>query len=109
VSTLLKSITGLLLAFSVDAAAAPKKASGKDKGKASKSASTAKRERASEDEKPRAKKGKQDLKFSGLKLKGDLKKPDLSYIYKRRGLKNEQIVNIPTDFEDEIRQGENQF
>ena len=48
-------------------------------------------------------------KFSGLKLKGQLKKPDLSYIYKRKGLRAEQIVNIPENFNDQIVQGENQF
>ncbi len=48
-------------------------------------------------------------KFSGLKLKGQLKKPDLSYIYKRKGLRAEQIVNIPENFNEEIIQGEGQF
>jgi hypothetical protein len=48
-------------------------------------------------------------KFSGLKLKGQLKKPDLSYIYKRKGLRAEQIVNIPENFNAEIIQGEGQF
>lgn len=48
-------------------------------------------------------------KFTGLKLKGQLKKPDLSYIYKRKGLRAEQIVNIPENFNDEIIQAEGQF
>jgi|GEM_PF-6149932 len=49
------------------------------------------------------------VSFSGLKLQGQLKKPDLSYIYKRRGLKAEQIVNIPEDFNEEIVQGAGRF
>jgi hypothetical protein len=48
-------------------------------------------------------------KFSGLMLKGQLKKPDLGYIYKRKGLKAEQIVDIPENFNDEITQGAGQF
>ena len=48
-------------------------------------------------------------KFSGLRLKGQLKKPDLSYIYKRKGLRAEQIVNIPENFNEEIIRGEGQF
>jgi hypothetical protein len=51
----------------------------------------------------------EEHKFSGLKLKGQLKKPDLSYIYKRRGLKAEQIVNIPENFNREILEGTGQF
>jgi len=51
----------------------------------------------------------QSLSFSGLKLKGQLKKPDLSYIYKRRGLRSEQIVNIPENFDNELVQAEGQF
>jgi len=47
--------------------------------------------------------------FQGLKLKGQLKKPDLSYIYKRTGLRSEQIVDIPENFDDEIIQGAGQF
>lgn len=49
------------------------------------------------------------LSFSGLKLQGQLKKPDLSYIYKRRGLRAEQIVNIPEDFNEEIVEGAGRF
>ncbi len=41
-------------------------------------------------------------KFSGLKLKGQLKKPDLSYIYKRKGLRADQVVDVPEDFNREI-------
>ncbi len=41
-------------------------------------------------------------KFSGLKLKGQLKKPDLSYIYKRKGLRADQVVEVPNDFNGEI-------
>lgn len=81
----------------------------KAKPKKGKAAAVAREKASDEGAGAKGKKGKQDLKFSGFKLKGDLKKPDLSYIYKRRGVKNEQIVNIPTDFYDEIRQGENQF
>lgn len=49
------------------------------------------------------------VSFSGLKLTGRLKKPDLSYIYRRRGLRAEQIVNIPEDFNEEIAQGAGKF
>ena len=48
-------------------------------------------------------------KFSGLTLKGQLKKPDLSYIYKRAGLRSEQIVDIPETFDNEIVQDADQF
>jgi len=37
--------------------------------------------------------------FSGLKLKGQLKKPELSYIYKRKGLRSEKIIDIPENFD----------
>lgn len=40
--------------------------------------------------------------FSGANLKGKLKKPELSYIYERKGLKEEQIVNVPDNFNAEI-------
>lgn len=39
--------------------------------------------------------------FQGLKLKGQLKKPDLTYIYKRKGIRAEKILNIPENFNDE--------
>lgn len=48
-------------------------------------------------------------KFSGLKLKGRLKKPELGYIYKRKGIRQEKIINIPEDFNDEIIQGSGRF
>ena len=48
-------------------------------------------------------------RFSGLKLKGELKKPDLSYFYQRKGLRAEQIVNIPEHFNEEIAHGASQF
>lgn len=48
-------------------------------------------------------------KFQSLMLKGQLKKPDLGYIYKRKGLRAEQIVDIPENFNDEITQGAGQF
>jgi hypothetical protein len=51
----------------------------------------------------------EEHKFSALKLRGQLKKPDLSYIYKRKGLRAEQIVNIPENFNQEIREGADQF
>src|SRR4051812_37617560 len=38
-------------------------------------------------------------RFTGLTLKGQLKKPDLSYIYRRAGLRSEQIVDIPENFD----------
>jgi hypothetical protein len=47
--------------------------------------------------------------FSDLRLKGQLKKPELSYIYKRKGLRVEKIVNIPEDFNDEIIQDSGKF
>jgi hypothetical protein len=40
--------------------------------------------------------------FSGLKLKGQLKKPELTYIYKRKGVRAEKIVNIPEDFNEQV-------
>ena len=108
--TLLRSLLCFALLLGATPALAAKKAKAKAKGKAAASRQAA--SAGEEDDEPKSKskkKGKQDLKFSGFKLKGDLKKPDLSYIYKRRGVRDEQIVNIPTDFADEIRQGENQF
>jgi hypothetical protein len=48
-------------------------------------------------------------KFVGLKLKGQLKKPELSYIYKRKGLRAERIVDIPEDFNEEIIQDAEKF
>jgi hypothetical protein len=48
-------------------------------------------------------------KFSGLKLKGEFKKPDLSYIYQRKGIRSEQIVDIPEDFNREIREDGQRF
>lgn len=50
-----------------------------------------------------------DIRFRGLRLKGRLKKPDLAYIYKRKGLRGEQIVNVPENFNNEIMQGIGQF
>ncbi len=47
--------------------------------------------------------------FEGLQLKGQLKKPELSYIYERKGLRSEAIVNIPENFNDEIKAGAGQF
>ncbi len=47
--------------------------------------------------------------FSGLKLKGEYKKPDLSYIYQRKGIRSEQIIDIPDDFNREIREDGNHF
>jgi hypothetical protein len=47
--------------------------------------------------------------FPGLKLKGELKKPELSYIYERKGLRSEAIVNIPENFNQEITDGAGQF
>jgi hypothetical protein len=57
----------------------------------------------------RFRRAESSVSFSGLKLTGRLKKPDLSYIYRRRGLRAEQIVNIPEDFNDEIVQGSGKF
>lgn len=50
-----------------------------------------------------------NVSFTGLTLKGRLKKPDLGYIYRRRGLRAEQIVNIPEEFNEEIVQGAGKF
>lgn len=47
--------------------------------------------------------------FSGAQLKGNLKKPELSYIYERKGVRQEKIVNIPEHFNEEIYNGANQF
>jgi hypothetical protein len=47
--------------------------------------------------------------FSGSKLKGEYKKPDLSYIYERKGIKQEQIIRIPDNFNDEILHGADNF
>lgn len=47
--------------------------------------------------------------FSGSKLKGQLKKPELSYIYQRKGLRAERIVNVPENFDEEIVSGAGQF
>jgi hypothetical protein len=51
----------------------------------------------------------EQVSFNALNLKGSLKKPDLTYIYKRRGVRAEQIVNVPENFDDEIVQGAGQF
>ncbi len=47
--------------------------------------------------------------FQGSRLKGQLKKPELSYIYQRKGLRAEKIVNVPEKFDDEILRGAGQF
>lgn len=47
--------------------------------------------------------------FSGSRLKGQLKKPDLSYIYQRKGLRAEQIVNVPENFDAQINSGAEQL
>jgi hypothetical protein len=51
----------------------------------------------------------QEHQYSGSKLKGQLKKPDLSYIYQRKGLRDERIVNVPENFDEEIISGAQQF
>ena len=51
----------------------------------------------------------ESYKFGGINLKGQLKKPELGYIYKRKGLREERIVNIPEDFDSEIIQGAGRF
>jgi hypothetical protein len=48
-------------------------------------------------------------KFNGLKLKGEFKKPDLSYIYQRKGIRSEQIIDIPEDFNRDIREDGQRF
>ena len=57
----------------------------------------------------RFRRAESSVSFSGLKLTGRLKKPDLAYIYRRRGLRAEQIINIPEDFNEEIVQGAGKF
>ena len=47
--------------------------------------------------------------FQGSKLKGQVKKPDLSYIYRRQGLRAEKILKIPDNFDDEILFDASQF
>lgn len=47
--------------------------------------------------------------FSGLKLKGEFKKPDLSYIYQRKGIRSEQIIDIPDNFNAKIREDSDRF
>jgi hypothetical protein len=51
----------------------------------------------------------EEHQYSGSKLKGQLKKPDLSYIYQRKGLRAERIVNVPENFDEEIIGGAGQF
>lgn len=51
----------------------------------------------------------ESLQFSGSKLKGQFKKPDLSYIYERKGLRQEQIVHIPENFNKEIINAASEF
>ena len=41
-------------------------------------------------------------RFSGAELKGQLKKPDLSYIYERRGLRQDKVVDVPDNFDEKI-------
>lgn len=48
-------------------------------------------------------------RFQGSKLKGQIKKPDLTYIYRRQGLRAEKILKIPEDFNDEILFDASQF
>ncbi|OFZ78508.1 MAG: hypothetical protein A2583_05480 [Bdellovibrionales bacterium RIFOXYD1_FULL_53_11] len=48
-------------------------------------------------------------RFSGQTLRGQIKKPDLSYIYQRKGLRAEQIVGIPENFDNEIARGVEKF
>ena len=48
-------------------------------------------------------------KFSGLKLRGQIKKPEMSYIYQRKGLRHEKIIQIPDGFDDEIAASGREF
>ncbi|MBK9294694.1 MAG: hypothetical protein IPM57_09670 [Oligoflexia bacterium] len=48
-------------------------------------------------------------KFSGLKLKGQFKKPELSYIYQRKGIRFEQIVDVPENFNQQIIHSSSEF
>lgn len=43
-------------------------------------------------------------RFTGMTLKGQLKKPELSYSYKRSDLQSEQLIEIPENFNDSILQ-----
>jgi hypothetical protein len=47
--------------------------------------------------------------FQGSKLKGQIKKPDLTYIYRRQGLRAEKILKIPDNFDDEVLFDASQF
>jgi len=65
--------------------------------------------RAAEGVKKKIYKEKESHRFAGAQLKGRLKKPDLTYIYQRKGLRAERIVNVPENFNDEILAGAQQF
>ncbi len=58
---------------------------------------------------PNSANGAQNYKFSSLKLRGHLMKPELNYTYQRDNLQNEQIVEIPEDFNDQIIKSAGQF
>ena len=55
---------------------------------------------------PAEKTAKEDVstthKFSGMKLKGDLKKPELGYRFGEDGMREEGLVEIPENFDQEI-------
>lgn len=59
---------------------------------------------------PKVPASKADMhRFAGARLKGQLKKPEMSYIYERKGLRVERIVNVPENFNEEIIDGAGQF
>jgi hypothetical protein len=65
--------------------------------------------RAEDEEKKVVYRKSESHQFSGSRLKGEYKKPDLSYIYERKGIKQEQIIHIPENFNDEIIHGADNF
>ena len=54
-------------------------------------------------------KQKESHNFNDLKLKGQIKKPDIAYIYKRKGIRSEKIIALPEDFNSDIRLGAGMF
>ena len=42
--------------------------------------------------------------MSGMTLQGQLKRPELAYSYSREGLQNDQVLEVPENFNHEILQ-----
>ena len=47
--------------------------------------------------------------FTDLHLKGQMKKPEITYIYKRKGIRSEKIIALPENFNSDIAMGAGQF